>query len=52
MFVGGFGANFNDFGALETGLKFDGFPWPPRCAPELRDERKWTRIIFLLAPTT
>ena len=30
------------FGALGTGLKFDDFPWPPGCAPEIRAWRKWT----------
>ena len=34
-------------GALGTGLKFNDFPWPPGCAPEIRARRKWTlKLVF------
>jgi len=39
------------FGALDTALKFDGFPWSPGCGPEFKDRGMRVVITCVLGPT-
>ena len=39
------------FGALETALKFDDFPWSPWCGPEFKAGGKWRVIRRVLGPS-
>ena len=50
VFVVDVDANSMTFGALKTGLKFDDFPWPPRCAPGSRVGRKWVVARLFWGP--